>query len=131
MKLRKWEYLIAMCFFLGEILINPATYIQLWLYFKALRNSSGAGRSISKVNNISFIILIKGITSHIAWINAIYSAYVILKAIYVCNLLHHNTEHPSYMIIYRTQHDIICIIRICMGLSTRKVDIYITSNAFY
>ena len=42
-----------------------------------------------------FINTIKGITSHIAWLNKIYSASVALKAIYACNLLNDNTGHPK------------------------------------
>ena len=41
----------------------------------------------------------KGITFHIAWINAIYSASVVLKVIFVCNLLQYNTGHPAHQIM--------------------------------
>ena len=42
----------------------------------------------------------KGITSYIALLNTIYSASVVLKEIYVCNVLHHNTVNPAYVITY-------------------------------
>ena len=74
--------------------------MKFFLSPKTLQNNSGFGRSISKINDISFINNIKGITSRISWINEIYSASDILKVIYVCNLLHHNTRHPAYVIIY-------------------------------
>ena len=99
-KLCKWWYLIAMCFVLGENLLNSATAMQLWLSLKTLLNTSGFGRWISKINNTNFISAIKCIMLHIAWINAIYSASVVLKAFSVCNLLHHNTIHPAYIITY-------------------------------
>ena len=53
-----------------------------------------------KINDTSLISAIKGITLRIAWINAKYSAYVLLKPITVCNLLHHNTGHPEDVITH-------------------------------
>ena len=42
----------------------------------------------------------KVITTRIAWINYIYSAYVVLKYFYVGSLLHKNDAHPACVIIY-------------------------------
>ena len=55
---------------------------------------------MSKINDIYFISTIKGITPGIAWLNAIYYASVVIKDIYICNLLHHITGHPTYVISY-------------------------------
>ena len=53
-----------------------------------------------KMKDTSLINAIKVITLYIAWINAIYYASIVLKEIHVCNLLHHNTGHPLYVITY-------------------------------
>ena len=42
----------------------------------------------------------KGIMPCITWINTIYSSYVVLKAIFICILLHPNTGNPAYFITY-------------------------------
>ena len=47
-----------------------------------------------------FISTIKYITLRIAYLNVIYYASVVLRANYFCNLLHHNTWHPTYVITY-------------------------------
>ena len=87
---------------------NYATAIQLWLSLKTLKNTSGLGRRTSKIKYISFISTINVITSCISWINTIYSDYIVLKVIYDCNLLRHNTGHPTYMITYPV-HDMVFI----------------------
>ena len=89
-----------MCFVFVENLLDSATEIQLWLSSKNLQKTSDFGRWISKVNYTTFISNIKGITSQIACINEIYSTYVVLKAISVCNLLHHNNGHLTYVITH-------------------------------
>ena len=71
------------------------TEIQLLLSSDTLQKPSGFGRCISKIKYTSLINAIKGITLHLTWINAIYYASVVLKAIYVCSLLHYNTGHPA------------------------------------
>ena len=48
----------------------------------------------------SLINAIKGITLRISWINAVHEASGLLEEIYVCNLLHHNTGHPAYVMTY-------------------------------
>ena len=48
----------------------------------------------------TFINSMKVITLRIAFFNAIYSVFVVLKAISVCNLLHYNTGHSTYIITY-------------------------------
>ena len=59
---------------------------------------------MSKINGIYFISAIEVITFLIDCLNVIYYASIVPKAIYVCNLLHHNNEHPTYVITY-TKHD--------------------------
>ena len=59
---------------------------------------------MSKINNICFISTIKCINLIIAWINAVYRASVVLKAVYVYNLQRHNTGHSTYVITY-TEHE--------------------------
>ena len=105
-KRSKWWYLIAMCFSIGKKLLDSAIAIQLWFYSDNLQKTSGFGLCVSKIKDTSCINARKGITSRIAWINVIYSAPVVLKAIYIWNLLQHNTGHPAYVITYPI-HDMI------------------------
>ena len=42
----------------------------------------------------------KGIASRIASLNVIYYASVVIKAISICNSMHHNNGHPLYIIVY-------------------------------
>ena len=81
-------------------LVDSLTAMQIWLSSNILQKTSGFGRLISKIDDNSFISAIKCITSHIHWINAIYSTSIVLKYIYVCNLPHHNTGHPAYGITH-------------------------------
>ena len=39
-------------------------------------------------------------TLRITCLNKMYYDYVLLKVIYICNLLHHNTVHTAYVITY-------------------------------
>ena len=94
-----------MCVFLGESLLDSATAMQILLASKNLRKTSGFGRCVSKIKYPYFISAIKGITSRINYIHAIYFASVVLKEIYICKLLHHNTGHPVHVITYFV-HDI-------------------------
>ena len=87
-------------FVLDENLLYSATAVQILLSSETLQNTSGFGRWISFINAIN------SITSRIACLSAIYSASVVLKAIYVCNLLYHNTGHTAYVIKYPV-HDMI------------------------
>ena len=87
-------------FVLGDNLLDSAITIQPLLSYNTLQNTSGFGRCILKIDDSSLINAIKGITLSIAWINAIYSDSVVLTAISVCNLLHHNTGHPACFITY-------------------------------
>ena len=74
--------------------------MQIWLSLKTSQKTSGFVRCVSKIKYNSLINAIKGITLLIAWIKAIYYASVVLKAIYVFNLLNHNTGHPAYVMTY-------------------------------
>ena len=56
--------------------------------------------NIKEINDIYFISAIKRIKFCVAWLNAINSASVVINQIYICNLLHCNTEHPTYAITY-------------------------------
>ena len=96
----KWWYFIAICFVLGDNLLDSATEMQLWFYLNTLQNTSGFGICISQINDNDFINAIKGITFHIDWINTRYSASMILKVITFCNQLHHSTGHPAYVSTY-------------------------------
>ena len=89
-----------MCFVLSENLLDSAPSMQLLLSLKTLQKTSGFGRCISKINDTSFINSIKSITSRIGWFKFIYSAFVVIKVIYVCNLLYHNNGNPAYVITY-------------------------------
>ena len=77
--------------------------MQLWLSLDNLKKTYISRRWISKINDTSLISAIKGITLRIAWLNAINYAYFVLKVIYVCNLLHHNTGNSVYVITYPVQ----------------------------
>ena len=41
---------------------------------------------------------------HIAWLNDIYPASILIKAILVCNLVHHNAGHTAYVITYPVRY---------------------------
>ena len=75
--------------------INTALII-----FKYLTKTSGFEIFISKIKDTPFINAIKGVTSYIAYINTICFVSIVLKDIYVCNLLHHNTGNSAYVNIY-------------------------------
>ena len=87
-------------FVLVENLLDSVTEIQLWLSLNTLLKNSVFGRWISKTKYTYIINSVKGVTLHIIWFNAIYSASVVLKDISVCNLLNHNTGNPAYVITY-------------------------------
>ena len=91
-----------MCFFLSKK-VDSETPMQLWLYLDTLQKTSGFGRLKTKINYTSFISAIKGITSRITWLNATYSASVVLKSVSVYNLLHNNNGNPTYLITYPVQ----------------------------
>ena len=95
---RKWWYLKAMCFVLGVNFDLSATLMQLLLSSNTLQWNSGLGLWRGKTSPTSTIKLMKGITSLIAWNSAMYSDSVVLKAIYICSLLHHVRGHPAYII---------------------------------
>ena len=80
--------------------IYSAMAMKILLSYITLQKTSGFGIWMLKINDISFISSIKGITLCISWINEIYYASVVLKAIYIFNLLYHNTGHPAHMITY-------------------------------
>ena len=82
------------------IILDPVMAMQLWLTLKTFQKTSGFGRYISKINDTSFISAIKRSMARITWLNAIHSASVLLIGISVYNLIHHNTGHPVYVIIY-------------------------------
>ena len=84
-------------------MLDSETGRQILLSSNTLRNTYGFGRCISKIKDTSFINDIKGITSRIVCLNTVYLAYVVLKAISVCNLLHHNTGHTVYFITYNVR----------------------------
>ena len=46
MKIWKWWYLIAICFVLGDNLLDSATETQIWLSLNNLQNNYGFGRCI-------------------------------------------------------------------------------------
>ena len=96
----KLWYLIAIRFVIGENLLDSATAIQLWFYSNTLQKTSGFVRCISKIKYTSFVNDIKGMTLRITCLNKMYYDYVLLKVIYICNLLHHNTVHTAYVITY-------------------------------
>ena len=58
----------------------------------------------------------------------VYYVSVVLKAISVCNILNHNTRHPTYMITYPVRDMPFIIISICLSPTTGKVGIYVTFN---
>ena len=95
---RKWWYLTAMCFILGVNFELSDTLMQLLLSSNTLQWNSGLGLWRGKNSPTSTIKFMKGITSLIAWYRAMYSDSVVLKAIYVCSLLHHVRGHPEYII---------------------------------
>ena len=96
----KWWYLIVICFVLGDIFLVSATAIKPWLPSNTLQDTSVFLRCIMKIKETSLTNSIEGITSRIAWLNKIYSASMVLKAIYICNLLQNNAGHPTYIITY-------------------------------
>ena len=97
MKLLKWWYLIEMCSVLVENLLYSATEMQLWLSSNTLQKTS---IWLSKIIDTFYITAVKIIMLRIDCINEIYSASIVLKVISICNLLHHNTWHPTCIITY-------------------------------
>ena len=91
---------MAVCFFLGDNLLDSATAIKLLLSSYTLQSTSGFGRCKSKRKDNYFTNTIKGMTLRITWINVMYPDYFAIKEIFVCNLLRHNTGHPAYVITY-------------------------------
>ena len=89
-----------MIFFLGDNLLDSTAAIQLCLSSNTLPKTSGLVRFISKIKCTFFINATKGITLRIACLNAIYSDSVLLRGIYVCNLMHRNTRYPIYVMTY-------------------------------
>ena len=89
-----------MCFVLCDNLLDSATAMQPLFSLNTLQNTSGFGRFISKIKCTFFINATKGITLRIACLNAIYSDSVLLRGIYVCNLMHRNTRYPIYVMTY-------------------------------
>ena len=86
---RKWWYLIAMWFVICVNFEFSATLMQMLLSSNTLQWNSGLGLWRGKTSPTSTINFIKCITPLIAWDRAMYSDYVVLKAISVCSLLHH------------------------------------------
>ena len=80
--------------------LNFVAEMQPWLSLNTLQKTSGFGRCTSKINDTSFISSVKGTMLRIACFNAIYYSSVVIKAISVCNLLHHITGNPTYIITY-------------------------------
>ncbi len=76
-----------MCFVRGVNLGLSATLIQLWLSSQTLQKNLGEPAGSGRAELISYIKFKNGSTSRIAIDNAIYSASVVLNAIYVCILL--------------------------------------------
>ena len=48
----------------------------------------------------SFINFIKGNTLRVPYLNAVYYSSILLKVMYVYNLMHHNNGHHVYVITY-------------------------------
>lgn len=90
-RLRKWWYLIAMCFVRGVNFIDSAIAIadKLSSWRVMLKSVIGFGRS--KMQWISLMRFWTGIVSRKAWDIAIYSASAVESAISVWSLLHHIT----------------------------------------
>ena len=91
---------MAICFVLGENLLDSETSIQLRFSSNTLQNTSGFGICISKIKDTSFTYDIKGITLRTSWLNMIYYTSLVLKEISVCKLMHHNNGHSAYVITY-------------------------------
>ena len=118
-------------FFIGGILLDSVMAMQLWLSSKNLQNTSGFEKWISKINYTSLVSAIKGIMLIIAWPNVIYSASVVIKPISVCNLLHHNTGHPAYVITYTIRDmEFSALLASSWAHPPAKVGIYVTIDAF-
>ena len=100
----KWWCLMAMCFVQGVNFGLFATVIQLSLFSQTVQRNTGS--LVNGPNNpaVSFIIPKNGITSRIALDREMYSISVVLRAIYVCNLLPQVIGNPSY-IMTKPVHD--------------------------
>ena len=70
------------------------------IIFKHLTKKIYFDMLIFRTSFNSFISTIIRGTSRTACDNAIYSASVVLNAIFICNLLDHKIGHPAYMITY-------------------------------
>ena len=75
-----------------------AKELKLLFSSKTSQNTSGLRIWMMKINNISHLSDIKGITFHIAWLGAIYSSSVVIKAISICILLNHKKGHTVYVV---------------------------------
>ena len=93
--LRKWLYLIEICFVLGVNFGYSVTLMQVVLSSKTWQDTSGVGSCTGKTRDIFFIRNMKGTTSLIALDSAMYSASVVDSTISVCSLLLHNTGQPA------------------------------------
>ena len=89
---------MATCFVLGVNFGLFATVIQLSLSSQTVQRKTGSLVSSPNKSAVSFIRLIKGINSRIEVDRAMYSLYVVLRAISVCILLPQWIGHPAYMI---------------------------------
>ena len=91
-------------FYSWEELLRLRDRNTIFISLNTLQKTYGYWICITKINYNSFINDIQGINFRITWLNAIYSASVVLKVIRVCNLLHHNTVHSTYVITYPVRH---------------------------
>ena len=93
----KWWYLMEMCFVRGVNFGLFATVMQLSLSSQTLQRNTAY--LVNSPNNpaVSFMRPRNGITSGIALDRAIYSLSVVLREIYVCNLIPQVIGHPAYI----------------------------------
>ena len=96
-KSRKWWYTWLMCLVQCHLFWSACQLQSTGVVLEWWSVASGEIKSVGKT--FAFIYLsscIMGITSRSDWNKAMYPAFVVDNAIFVCSLLHKMIGHPSY-----------------------------------
>ena len=89
---------MAMCFFRGLNFGLFATVMKISLSSQTVQRNTGSIFNSPNNPAVSFMRPRNGITSRIALDKAMYSISVVIREIYVCNLLPQVIGHPEYII---------------------------------
>ena len=97
---QKWWYFVAMCFVLGLFWGNFANFSIPLLYSKRVHLICSLAPGFFRMSFNSKINSLRGRTFLATVDNTMYSASVLLIAIFVCSLLNHVIGHPVYLITH-------------------------------